>query len=552
MQLLDIAHLILIDNVEADSGSGGATFATDQIGGVEFPRMKLIHGADGTNDGDVAQANPFPVELRTPDGDSVMDDTNDVVNVAITVALPAGTNAIGKLAANSGVDIGDVDVTSMPSDTFVAEDGALGKGVLVQGDDGTDRTNVLVDTDGHVQVDVLSGGGSGTEYNEDAATPATITGGATLMERDDALTTVTPVEGDWIGFRGTAEGALWTQDFNSDALLADTNTIAGAVTGTEMQVDVVAALPAGTNAIGKLAANSGVDIGDVDVTSVPAPLNVTGGGTEATALRVTVASNSTGVLSVDDGGSTLSVDDGGGALTVDGTVTVQDGGGAITVDNGGTFAVQVDGDALNALQLIDNIVLAEDAVHGSGDSGVMSLAVRNDTLAALAGTDGDYAPLQVNASGALFVEAQQATHDSLNANANLQVGDADVSTTNRVPADSRLVSGTLDDGAGTSMDVKDAFGMDNTAADHTVIAAVVGKTIRVVGYQLQAHGGENEVYFKDSGGTVSHTWQLGDREGVVCEPTALGYFSGTGDNVALQINLSQAVDVEWHIQYVET
>lgn len=31
---------------------------------------------------------------------------------AITNALPAGTNAIGKLAANSGVDIGDVDVTS--------------------------------------------------------------------------------------------------------------------------------------------------------------------------------------------------------------------------------------------------------------------------------------------------------------------------------------------------------------------------------------------------------------------------------------------------------
>jgi hypothetical protein len=34
---------------------------------------------------------------------------------AITNALPAGTNAIGKLAANSGVDIGDVDVTSLPN-----------------------------------------------------------------------------------------------------------------------------------------------------------------------------------------------------------------------------------------------------------------------------------------------------------------------------------------------------------------------------------------------------------------------------------------------------
>lgn len=123
----------------------------------------------------------------------------------------------------------------------------------------------------------VTGGGGGTEYNEDAATPATITGTATVMERDDALSTVTPIEGDWIGFRGTAEGALWVQDFNSDAILADTanmdtnlGTVAGAVAGTEMQVDVVGSLPAGTNAIGKLAANSGVDIGDVDVTSITA------------------------------------------------------------------------------------------------------------------------------------------------------------------------------------------------------------------------------------------------------------------------------------------
>lgn len=84
-----------------------------------------------------------------------------------------------------------------------------------------------------------------------------------------------------------------------------------------------------------------------------------GGGVEAGALRVTVASDSTGVLSVDDNGAsltvdgtvtahagtgpwpvtdnggTLSVDDGGGALTVDGTVTVQDGGSTISVDDGG-------------------------------------------------------------------------------------------------------------------------------------------------------------------------------------------------------------------------
>jgi hypothetical protein len=62
-------------------------------------------------------------------------------------------------------------------------------------------------------------------------------------------------------------------------------------------VTISAALPAGNN-----------NIGDVDVASVPAPLNVTGGGTEAAALRVTVANDSTGLLSVDDNGSSLTVD----------------------------------------------------------------------------------------------------------------------------------------------------------------------------------------------------------------------------------------------------
>jgi hypothetical protein len=95
-------------------------------------------------------------------------------------------------------------------------------------------------------------------------------------------------------------------------------------TGT-FAVQIDSALPSGTNSIGKLSANSGVDIGDVDVTSV-----------------------------------------------IPGTASA-------------------------------NLGKAEDTAHSSGDVGVMSLAVRNDTLATLAGSDGDYAPIQVNADGAVYV-----------------------------------------------------------------------------------------------------------------------------------------------------
>jgi hypothetical protein len=42
---------------------------------------------------------------------------------------------------------------------------------------------------------------------------------------------------------------------------------------------------------------------------------------------------------------------------------------------------------------------AEDAAHSTGDVGVMSLGVRNDANASLSGTDLDYTPLSVDASG---------------------------------------------------------------------------------------------------------------------------------------------------------
>jgi hypothetical protein len=87
-----------------------------------------------------------------------------------------------------------------------------------------------------------------------------------------------------------------------------------------------------------------------------------------------------------------------GTVSVSGTVTVA---GAVT--NAGTFAVQVDGSALTALQLLDNVVYAEDAAHSSGDSGTFILAVRRDANTTFASTDGDYTPLSVDSSGNLKV-----------------------------------------------------------------------------------------------------------------------------------------------------
>lgn len=54
----------MADNFTANAGSGGSTFGSDDISSVQYPRIKLIQGADGTNDGDVSRTNPLPVDLR--------------------------------------------------------------------------------------------------------------------------------------------------------------------------------------------------------------------------------------------------------------------------------------------------------------------------------------------------------------------------------------------------------------------------------------------------------------------------------------------------------
>lgn len=51
----------MADNTTLNAGTGGDVIATDDIGGVKYQRMKLVHGADGVSAGDVATTNPFPV-----------------------------------------------------------------------------------------------------------------------------------------------------------------------------------------------------------------------------------------------------------------------------------------------------------------------------------------------------------------------------------------------------------------------------------------------------------------------------------------------------------
>lgn len=72
---------------------------------------------DDWDESDRAKVNPIAGQAGVQGGSGTVNALTQRVVLATDVALPAGTNAIGKLAANSGVDIGDVDVASIAAGT---------------------------------------------------------------------------------------------------------------------------------------------------------------------------------------------------------------------------------------------------------------------------------------------------------------------------------------------------------------------------------------------------------------------------------------------------
>lgn len=78
----------MADNITLNAGTGGDVTAADDIGGVKFQRVKLIHGADGVNAGDVASANPLPV--LQPDGTATGTIAAAAASVALTLSGDGG------------------------------------------------------------------------------------------------------------------------------------------------------------------------------------------------------------------------------------------------------------------------------------------------------------------------------------------------------------------------------------------------------------------------------------------------------------------------------
>lgn len=305
----------MADGVTADPGTGGATFGTDEntVKSWHVPLTKIQWGADGTFT-DVTTSAPFPVEISDVNNTLVADignietntdfgavvgggveatalrvtiasDSTGVLSVddnggALTVdnggtfavqvdaALPSGTNAIGKLAANSGVDIGDVDVLTIANmhsadyDSDVGTDTTLAVGIAVPAAGGA--AVVPGDATAGLKVDLGADNDVTLATLPDTAT-SDLAGIRTALEIiddwDETNRAAVNLIASQVGITGGA-GAVGAStprvtlasDDPAVALLgtidSDTSSLAGCVGGAEVQVDVVASLPTGANLIG--------------------------------------------------------------------------------------------------------------------------------------------------------------------------------------------------------------------------------------------------------------------------------------------------------------
>ena len=153
------------------------------------------------------------------------------------------------------------------------------------------------------------------------------------------------------------------------------------------------------NASGELKVSIGadVDIGDVDIhLSGNVPLLGDAGAVAAGVLRVTLASDDNHFGEVGDGAS----------LT--GAVHAQLRAIGNSVSTSSTELETIDASLNNIESYTGYQLITTGGQYSEGDIHTVGI-VRNDTLASLVTDDNDYAPLQVNATGALYVDGSGFT-----------------------------------------------------------------------------------------------------------------------------------------------
>jgi len=248
--------------------------------------------------GTVAVTGPLTnAQLRAADVKVTLDGE--------AVVLGAGTAAIGKLVANSGVDIGDVTINNAAGASAVnIQDG--GNSITVDGSLSVSPSPGVDIGD----VTVNNGSGAAAVNIQDGGNAITVDGSVTAVAQPGVDI------GDVTVNNGSGAAAVNIQD-GGNAITVD-----GSVTAV---------------------AQPGVDIGDVTVNngSGAAAVNIQDGGNAITVDGTVTAAAQPGVdigdvtINNAGAGSAVNIQDGGNAITVDGAVTVSGPVNLVPATSGG-------------------------------------------------------------------------------------------------------------------------------------------------------------------------------------------------------------------------
>ena len=363
---------------------------------------------------DYTNSNPLAVRLTNTDGDYVSAGAGTQYADGDAAATPTGTVALGHDGSNvralttdaTGllqVDLGANNDVTVTSGNITVSATNLDIRDLTSA---SDSVEALQNTASDLKVEIWGGAKGAT-----TALINTVTAAGTDHNALDVL--IRDVNGNDLELRQEEE--LWNAadhgilifgrdtESSPDKYRAITLDTAGNV-----QVDVVSGsvtvtgtvtANAGTNLnTSALALEAGGNLATIagDTTSIDGKL-VSGGGTEAAALRVTVASDSTGVLSVDDNGSSLTIDTDAGAISVDtelGTANFDTGVGTDTqaviglIVPGAGGGQLIPGDSTNGL--IVNLGANNDVTVTSGNitvSGTATVSATDLDIRDLTATD---------------------------------------------------------------------------------------------------------------------------------------------------------------------
>jgi len=295
-----------VNIVSSDIATGGTSAADD----ADFTA--------GTTTGTPAMGVYESTPTSVTDGDmgtvGITSGRRLKTSATIDTALPAGTN-----------NIGDVDVLSSALPTgasTLAEQQSQTTHLATIAGDTTDIETSVELIDDSVYVDDADWTNDTSKHllvgGVYQSTPHTVTDGDVTPFLTDTNGRLAVAVGNTVTVTATnldvqSGGADLATSAQADAIKTAVETIDNAISGSEMQVDIVGSLPAGTNAIGKLAANSGVDIGDVDITSIAAGDNNIGN------VDIVTMPGVVGTVADDSGSTGIPVMVGGFAISPDGT-----------------------------------------------------------------------------------------------------------------------------------------------------------------------------------------------------------------------------------------